>query len=112
MCRDGARLYGRSKVCSGVKPIDQNPSTVGGGFAIWSGNSRKHAVAMVMTSARRFTCVDSSRRPVQRKNDATKNRSIDQYGTIIAGMNGVYRSHANAMLGTGARAAVMRRQPP
>src|SRR6202789_4156583 len=94
MCREGARLKGRSFAASGAKKGASHPSTGGLWNAKWSGKSRKQMPEAVMAKRIRAATVWSSRRDRQRKTEAAKKRSIDMYGRMKTGTKGICRSHS------------------
>ncbi len=71
-----------------------------------SGKSRNIATATTCAVSSRRACVSSSRRSAQVNSDNPYKRSIDQYGTIVHGRNGIARSHSKTIAPTCGRCAV------
>src|SRR5437868_5851828 len=100
MCSDGNRLCGASKLRNALKKKPSDPSTGARSNPGRSGNITKNAAATRIENAIRRANVQSSFLSRQRKGAATKNRSIDRYGTIVSGTSGIHSSHAKYQVGT------------
>ena len=68
--------------------------------------------ATMIAATMRFENIARSRSSRQRNGAVIKNRSIDKYGTIITGTNGIARSHSKKSVPTPGRCAAIQLQEP
>src|SRR5687768_13083039 len=106
MCSDGNWLNGLSIARNQSNTTPSHPGAGGRSKENRSGNSRKQAAAMAIARRMRRERMDSSPRVVQRKGAATKNRSIDRYGMMKIGTNGICLSHSKTNTPTSERREV------
>src|ERR1041384_3135867 len=91
---DGSRLYGASIPRNQSKSAPSHPSPGGRGKANRRGKTRRQSAATLVAAGIRFTKIDNSRSVRQRNGAPIKKRSMDMYGRMKNGTNGILRSHS------------------
>ena len=91
MCSDGAWLNGWSKPAQQRRTANPDTPSDGGAAKVKrSGNAMKQATATTCAVSSRCACVSSSRaRRAHEERQRRRAASIDQYGTIVHGQNGM-----------------------